>query len=186
MRPSLPSFPPVVASVDAWSAAIDDYEPSVKPGKQTFLGLSTKPWAVYLAQLHIAVHPIFSDTFIESLASLPATDPMNDQKLVTRIEIVINREGGIARMGVVKSSGVKRFDAGVLESIHRAEPFPKPPVEILATTSKATCSGSSIEATCAVRAPTRIRTCWSPERRSARLVADGQCVTADVVGDRGH
>jgi TonB family protein len=52
---------------------------------------------------------------------------------VTRVEIVVARDGHIKRMGVIRSSGVVEFDVAVLDAIDRAQPFAAAPSEILST-----------------------------------------------------
>lgn len=56
---------------------------------------------------------------------------MNDPHLVTRVEIVLTKQGTIAKMGIVKSSGVTAFDVGALEAVDRASPFGPVPTPIL-------------------------------------------------------
>jgi len=43
--------------------------------------------------MHNRIHPIFAESFLESLDGLPATHPMNDKHLVTRLEIVLALAG---------------------------------------------------------------------------------------------
>ena len=106
--------------------------PSVKPGNQTALNSARVPFAGYLNMVHNRLHPIFADGFLASLSELPASHPMNDQNLVTHLEIVLDKdEGRIQRMGVTKSSGVTAFDVSALASVDRAQPFGAPPREIV-------------------------------------------------------
>jgi TonB family protein len=59
-----------------------------------------------------------------------AGDPLADNRLVVRVELAIAPDGSIARMGVVKPSGVPAFDASGLEVFSRAAPFGPTPEEI--------------------------------------------------------
>ncbi|MGZ3475736.1 MAG: TonB C-terminal domain-containing protein [Polyangiales bacterium] len=119
------------SSLEKWRAAIENYVPGVKPGNQTNLGTAAVPWATYLAQIHVRLHPIFADTFVEGLGDLPAGHPLNDKSLVTRMEIVMRADGTIHHLGIVKPSGVTAFDLAALDSVDRAGPFGKAPDAIV-------------------------------------------------------
>jgi TonB family protein len=121
------------SSFDKWRPAIENYVSSVKPGNQTALNTAAVPFASYLNAMHNRIHPIFADSFLASLDSLPATNPLNDPKLVTRLEIVLTRDGHITKMGIVKTSGVTAFDIAALDSVQRASPFGPAPNAIVST-----------------------------------------------------
>jgi hypothetical protein len=119
-------------SFERYRSAIENYVPSVKPGNQTALNTAAVPFAAYLNQIHNRIHPIFADTFLDSLERLPASHPMNDRNLITALEIVVDREEGrIVRRGVTRTSGVTAFDVNALASVDRAAPFGTPPPEIV-------------------------------------------------------
>src|SRR6202035_4149366 len=110
------------SSFERWRSAIENYVSSVKPGNTTALNTAAVPFATYLNGMHNRIHPIFADTFLGSLDSLPGTHPMNDPKIFTSLEIVLTREGQIVKMGVVKTSGITAFDIAALDSVQRASP----------------------------------------------------------------
>jgi hypothetical protein len=118
--------------IERWRSAIENYVPSVKPGNQTALNTARVPFASYLNTIHNRLHPIFADSFLASLDSLPAGHPMNRPQISTNLEIVLDQaEGRIVRMGITKTSGVTAFDIAALESVNRAQPFGPPPREIV-------------------------------------------------------
>lgn len=119
------------SSLERWRAAIENYVPGVKPGNQTNLATAASPWATYLAQIHVRLHPIFAEGFVEGLDDLPIGHPLNDKTLVTRMEIVIKPDGTLHHLGIVKTSGVTAFDIAALDSVDRAAPFGKAPQEIV-------------------------------------------------------
>jgi TonB family protein len=119
------------SSLDRWKSAIENYVSSVKPGNQTALNTAQVPFASYLNGMHNRIHPIFADSFLESLDSYPSTHPMNDQHLVTRLEIVLTKEGRLKKMGVVKTSGITAFDVEALDAVDRAQPFGPAPNAIV-------------------------------------------------------
>ncbi len=119
------------SNFDRWRSAIENYVSSVKPGNQTALNTAAVPFATYLNSMHNRIHPIFADSFLASLDNLPATHALNDQHLITRLEIVLTKDGHVQKMGVVKTSGVTAFDIAALDSVQRASPFGPAPNAIV-------------------------------------------------------
>ncbi len=120
------------SSFERWRNAIENYVSSVKPGNQTALNTAAVPFASYLNTIHNRIHPIFADSFLGSLDNLPRTHPMNDPKMMTRLEIVVSpKEGRIVKLGIVKTSGITAFDIAALDSVHRAQPFGPAPGAIV-------------------------------------------------------
>jgi len=119
------------SNFDRWRSAIENYTSSVTPGNQTALNTAKVPFASYLNGMHNRIHPIFAESFLESLDSLPPNHPMNDQHLITRLEIVLTREGRLKRMGIVKTSGITAFDIAALDAVDRAQPFGPAPSAII-------------------------------------------------------
>ncbi len=120
------------SNFERWRNAIENYVSSVKPGNQTALNTAAVPFASYLNTIHNRIHPIFADSFLGSLDNLPRTHPMNNPKMVTRLEIVVSpKEGRIVKMGIVKTSGITAFDVAALDSVHRAQPFGPAPGAIV-------------------------------------------------------
>lgn len=118
--------------IERWRSAIENYVASVQPGNQTALNTARVPFARYLHQVHLKIHPVFADSFLRSLDSLPASDPLNRPELQTHLELVLHPDDGhLVRMGVTRSSGVTAFDVGALESISTASPFGRAPSSIV-------------------------------------------------------
>jgi TonB C terminal len=125
------------AGIEKWRASIENYASSVKPGNQTALNTARVPFASYLNQIHNRLHPIFADSFLASLESLPADNPLNKPDMKTNLEIVLDKdEGKIVKMGVTHSSGSTVFDVAALESVQNAAPFGKPPPVIVSPDGK--------------------------------------------------
>jgi hypothetical protein len=117
---------------ERWRAAIENYEPSVKPGNQTALNAARVPFATYINGIHNRLHPIFAEEFLASLDSLPKSHALNQPELITHIEIVLSKDQGrIVRMGVTRTSGNTAFDIVALNSVSRAQPFGKAPEMII-------------------------------------------------------
>jgi hypothetical protein len=63
----------VASGFERWRSAIENYVTSVKPGNQTALNTARVPFASYLNAMHNRIHPIFADSFLDSLDRLPPT-----------------------------------------------------------------------------------------------------------------
>ncbi len=114
----------------SFRAAIENFVPNVRPGQQSALNAAASPFAGYLSEVHRRVHREFVDRFI---ANMPggSTNELNDPSLVTKLEIIINRDGTLHRLGIVNTSGYMPYDYGAFESVVRAQPFPEAPQSIL-------------------------------------------------------
>jgi TonB family protein len=121
----------IASNFERWRSAIENYVSTVKPGNQTALNTAAVPFASYLNGMHNRIHPIFADNFLGSLDGLPKEHPLNDQKLITRLEIVVTRDGHLVKMGIVRTSGVTAFDIAALDSVQRASPFGPAPSAIV-------------------------------------------------------
>ena len=110
-------------------AAIENYVPGVKPGATTALNAAASPFASYIAAVHRRIHQEFADGFLRSLPI--GGSPYQDPTLMTKLEIVLNRDGSVHRVGVVRSSGLLPFDFGAFNSVLRAQPYPAAPSSIL-------------------------------------------------------
>lgn len=110
-------------------AAIENYVPDVRPGTQTALNTAADPFAQYLAVVHRRIHQEFAHGFLRGLPLVGG--PFGDPSLHTELEIVINGDGNIHRVGVAQSSGFLPFDYGAFNAVMRAAPYATPPRKIL-------------------------------------------------------
>jgi TonB family protein len=112
---------------DEFRAAIENYVVGVKTGNTTALNAAADPFAAYLAAFHRNLHMEFAHDF---LASLPLAGDLGNPELVTKVEIVVNGDGSLDRVGVVKSSGNLMYDFGAFNAVQRGAPYPAPPEKI--------------------------------------------------------
>jgi len=121
-----------IAREKTWNefrAAIENYAPGVKPGATTALNAAASPFATYIAAVHRRIHQQFADRFLRSLPI--GGSPYQDPTLMTKLEIVLNGDGSVHRIGVVRSSGLLPFDFGAFNSVLRGQPYPPAPSSIL-------------------------------------------------------
>lgn len=118
---------------DGWQdtrAAIENFVPHVRVGNQTALRTAASPFAAYLTAMHRRIHRLFADGFIAGLQSAPASSPLQNEGLVTTLEIVLDGSGAVHSLGVVHPSGVLPFDVAAINSVRRAAPFGEAPAAI--------------------------------------------------------
>jgi TonB family protein len=108
-------------------AAVENYVAGVKPGNTTALNAAADPFAMYLAAFHRNLHTEFAYEFI---GSLPLSGGLANMDLVAKVEIVVNPDGSLDRVGVVKSSGNLMYDFGAFNAVQRGAPYPPPPEKI--------------------------------------------------------
>ncbi|MGB5812872.1 MAG: hypothetical protein WBG86_20235 [Polyangiales bacterium] len=123
-------------SWNEFRAAIENFTPAVKPGSQTALNAAASPFANYIAAVHRRIHREFADRFLRNLPMF-AGSPYSDPNLMTELEIVLNRDGSVHRVGVAKSSGLLPFDFGAFNSVLRGQPYPPAPDSILSGDGRA-------------------------------------------------
>jgi TonB family protein len=113
--------------------AIENYVPDVRPGNQTALRSAASPFAVYLAQVHRRLHRLWAEGVLVDFALRSDDSPLNDVSLVVNLEIVINADGSIEKVGVLEGgSGSLVYDAAAVDVVYRSAPHPNPPREIRA------------------------------------------------------
>ena len=64
------------------------------------------------------------------------SDPMNNRELLTRLEIVLNGDGTVDGVKVIRTSGVMGFDVAAVDVVYNAGPFPDPPSAIRSRNGK--------------------------------------------------
>jgi hypothetical protein len=124
------------AEWNAFRAAIENYTPEVRPGNQTALNAAASPFATFLSDMHRRIHREFADRYIAGLGP-DSPGGVNDPALRTTLEISLNEDGSIHRVGIVRTSGNTLYDFGAFASVWRAQPFPRPPAIILSGDGRA-------------------------------------------------
>jgi len=122
--PAPPAAAATAVAAVAPSSVIGPSGGSIRPSMQRSLNAAVVPFAKYMNEMHKRIHGYFADDTLGKLDALPANDPLNDVKLTTRVEIVIDgKSGNLVKVSVVKTSGNARFDAFGVDAVQRAAPF---------------------------------------------------------------
>jgi hypothetical protein len=110
--------------------AIENFIPQVRVGTTTALRTAASPFARYLTAMHRRIHEHFAEGFIPRLAAQPDTSPLNDRTLLVRLEIILEPDGSVHRIGIVRTSGLLTFDVAAMQSVRVANPYGEVPVGI--------------------------------------------------------
>jgi|GEM_PF-1857733 len=116
--------------MDRVTAQLENFNPDVRPGNQTALDTLYHPFALYLTAFHRKLHPQWGDGFLVSLLRFPDNHPLNDMTLWVKLEIVVNGDGTIHKVTVVRSSGNTVYDVAAIDAVFQGEPYPPPPPEL--------------------------------------------------------
>ncbi|MBI5486003.1 MAG: TonB C-terminal domain-containing protein [Deltaproteobacteria bacterium] len=116
--------------MDRATAQLENFTPDIRPGNQTALDTLYHPFADYLTAFHRRLHPYWGDGFLVSLTAEPDTHPLNDMNLWTKLEIIVNGDGTIWKITIVRSSGNTVYDVAAIDAVFQGEPYPEPPAEL--------------------------------------------------------
>jgi TonB family protein len=117
-------------------SALENFITEVKPGNQTALNTRAAPFAQFITRMHRKIHELWAFGFMAGLDSKPSTLPLNDPSLVTKLEIVLDGQGNVDRVAVVRSSGLTIYDSAAIDVVYSAAPYPTPPPTILSGNGK--------------------------------------------------
>ena len=123
-------------SLGALRSALENFTPDVKVGNQAELGTRASPFAAYITSMHRQIHKIFTFGFLQDQQNKLGRGAFEDETLWTQIQISLNGDGTIDKLGIVRSSGSVPFDAVALDSVRSAGPFEKPPQAIRSANGK--------------------------------------------------
>lgn len=115
---------------DRFRAASENYIAGIRPGNQTALNAAASPFAHFIYDMHVRIHPQYAQHYLSTLPMDPE-DALNDMNLHATLEIALNPDGSVFQVGIVETSGQTLFDLGVFTAFYRAQPFPHPPSIIL-------------------------------------------------------
>ncbi len=117
-------------------AAVENFIPEVRPGNQTALNTRAAPFAAYIARMHRSIHELWGFGQLEEWDDKPGSSPFNNRNLVTELEIVLNGDGTVDRIGVARSSGLMEYDVAAVDVAYTAGPYPDPPRGIRSSNGK--------------------------------------------------
>lgn len=122
--------------LDRVRSSLQNFIPEVTPGNRTALNTRAAPFAAFIARMHRNIHRLWGFGALEDWDELPATSPFNDDSLASTLEIVLNRDGTVDKVTVVKASRYLPYDAAAIDTVYTAGPYPEPPREIRSKNGK--------------------------------------------------
>jgi|SRR5579871_2075729 len=117
-------------------SAVENFIPEVQPGNQTALNTRAAPFAAFIARMHRSIHELWGFGQLEEWEEKSGSSPFNNRNLVTELEIVLNGDGTVDRVGVVRPSGLTAYDVAAVDVVYSAGPYPEPPRAIRSANGK--------------------------------------------------
>ena len=117
-------------------AALENFIPEVRPGNQTALNTRAAPFAAYITRMHRSIHQLWGFGQMEDWDEKSGSSPYNNPNLLTTLELVLNGDGTIDKVTVVKASGYLPYDVAAIDVAYSAGPYPDPPREIRSANGK--------------------------------------------------
>jgi len=117
-------------------SALENFITEVKPGNQTALNTRAAPFAQFITRMHRKIHELWAFGFMAGLDNKSASLPLNDPSLLAKLEIVLDGQGNVDRVAVVRSSGLTIYDSAAIDVVYSAAPYPTPPPTILSGNGK--------------------------------------------------
>ena len=117
-------------------SALENFINEVTPGNQTELNTRAAPFAQFIAHMHRQIHEKWAFGFLTQMDTSFRDSPMNDLKLIAKLEIVLDGEGSVDKISMVRTSGNTGFDVAAISAVYDAAPFPTPPSAILSGNGK--------------------------------------------------
>jgi TonB family protein len=117
-------------------SALENFINEVTPSNQTELNTRAAPFAQFITRMHRQIHEKWAFGFLTQMDASFRDSPMNDLNLVAKLEIVLDGEGNVDKIAMVRTSGITGFDGAAISAVFAAAPFPTPPPAILSGNGK--------------------------------------------------
>ena len=75
--------------------------------------------------MHRSIHKLWGFGQLEDWDELSGSSPLNNSNLATTLEMVLNRDGTVEKVGVVRMSGYLPFDAAAVDVVYSARAVPR-------------------------------------------------------------
>ena len=117
-------------------SSLENFIPEVKPGNQTELNTRAAPFAAFVARMHRSIHMLWGFGALEDWDELGSSSPLNNSNLLTTLEMVLNSDGTVDKVTIVKASGYLPYDTAAIDTAFSGGPYPDPPREIRSANGK--------------------------------------------------
>src|SRR4029079_15712156 len=103
-------------------SALENFTPEVKIGNQAELGTRASPFAGYITAMHTKIHKILTFGFLADQDGRFGRGAFEDETVWTQLQIALNGDGTVDKVGIIRASGNVAFDAVALDSVMSAAP----------------------------------------------------------------
>jgi TonB family protein len=86
--------------------------------------------------MHRSIHLLWGFGALEDWEELGSSSPLNNPNLLTTLEMVLNSDGTVDKVTIVKASGYLPYDTAAIDTAFAAGPYPDPPREIRSANGK--------------------------------------------------
>ncbi|MDO8461770.1 MAG: energy transducer TonB [Deltaproteobacteria bacterium] len=119
--------PKVKETLSSEEAFPEDFYPDYKVGDHTYLNVLRYPNVAYFVRLK----KIFKMTFDPVSALRESTYQISRGQIEVVLGVSVDRTGRLSQIGLLRSSGISRYDQEALRTIRDSSPFAAPPQEFL-------------------------------------------------------
>lgn len=111
------------------ASATQDYLKDIKPSIQTMLNTREFVYYTYYQRIRSQLRQYWEPSIREKVKKIFAQGRTiaSTSDHITKVIIVLNKEGTLIKVQVVENSGVYDLDEAAVEAFKAAEPFPNPP-----------------------------------------------------------
>ena len=117
-------------------SSLENFIPEVRPGNQTALNTRAAPFAAFVARMHRSIHLLWGFGALEDWDELGSSSPLNNPNLLTTLEMVLNADGTVDKVTIVRASGYLPYDTAAIDTAFSAGPYPDPPRDIRSANGK--------------------------------------------------
>ncbi len=119
-------------------AANNDHLDKVKEGNQTLLNTREFIYYGYYHRIRQKLEQSWNSELRSVLLGYfrQGKKLANEQKYVTRLVVVLNKNGKITTVQILENSGASELDDAAIEAFNRAGPFPNPPSGLIESDGK--------------------------------------------------
>lgn len=106
----------------------DDYLPDVKSGLDTSLNTREFKYYSYFERIKDRLRMFWEPELKERVQKLYHRGvELPDSDVITKLAIMLNKNGEISKISIIKNSGFIELDEAAIKAFERASPFPNPP-----------------------------------------------------------
>lgn len=130
---ALRELKPATAAGGGPASQTNDYLKNAEPSLETLLNTREFVYFTYYQRIRSQIRQFWEPSIRAKVKKIfnEGRSIASEKDHVTRVIIVLNKQGELMRVQVIGQSGVKDLDDAAVEAFRAAEPFPNPPKGIV-------------------------------------------------------